>query len=47
MELDGAKKPKANSPPSDMMVVPGNSGLSGTRRSSEVHKAANRRRAAM
>jgi hypothetical protein len=47
VELDGAKKPKANSPPSDTMMVPGNSGLPGTRRSSKVHKAGTRRRAAM
>jgi hypothetical protein len=47
VELDGAKKPKANSPPSDMMVVPSKSGLPRTSQSSEVHKAGNRRRAAM
>ena len=45
--MDGAKKPKANSPPSDMTVVPGNSGLPGTSRSSEVRKAGKRRRTAV
>lgn len=43
VELDGEKKPKAKSPPSDTMVVPGKSGLPGTSRSSEAHRAAKRR----
>ena len=46
VELDGEKKPKAKSPPSDMTVVPGKSGLPGTSRSSEeAHKACKRRKA--
>ena len=45
VELDGEKKPKAKSPPSDMTVVPGRSGLPGTSRSSEAHKAGKRRKA--
>lgn len=32
MELDGEKKPKAKSPPSDMMAEPGESSLPGTSR---------------
>jgi hypothetical protein len=47
VELDGEKKPKAKSPPSDTMVVPGRSGLSGTSRSSEAHQAGGNRRRAM
>lgn len=47
MELDGEKKPKAKSPPSDMMAEPGESSLPGTSRSSEAHKANKRRRAPM
>ena len=45
VELDGEKKPKAKSPPSDMTVVPGRSGLPGTSRSSEAHKAGKTRKA--
>lgn len=47
VELDGEKKPKAKSPPSDTMVVPGKSGLPGTSRSSEAHKVGKRRIAAI
>jgi hypothetical protein len=39
VELDGAKKPKAKSPPSEMTAAPGESGLPETIRSSAAHNA--------
>ena len=47
VELDGEKKPKAKSPPSDMTVVPGKSGLPAetSRSSEEAHRTSKRRRA--
>jgi hypothetical protein len=42
VEFEGLKKPKTNDPPSEMMVLPGDSGLPETSRSSEVPKGRNR-----
>jgi hypothetical protein len=36
VELEGLKKPKAKTPPSETMVAPGKSGLPGTSRSSDT-----------
>jgi hypothetical protein len=46
VELDGAKKPKAKSPPSEMTAAPGESGLPETIRSSAAHNAGDKRRKA-
>lgn len=42
IEPDEEKKPKAKSPPSETMVVPGESGLPGTSRSSDAPNGRNR-----
>jgi hypothetical protein len=45
VELDGEKKPRAKSPPSEVIVELNKSGFPGTSRSSEVHNVGKRRRA--
>jgi hypothetical protein len=42
VEFERLKKPKAKAPPSETMVLPGNSGLPGTSRSSETLNGRNR-----
>lgn len=44
VDLVREKKPRAKLPLLDTMVAPGNSGLPGTRRSSDAHGFTNRRR---
>jgi hypothetical protein len=43
LELEGEKNPNANSPSSEMMVVPGESGLPGTSWSSDAPKGSKTR----